>query len=283
MNESWSVEEPAWGRPVPPPARRTREWVIAGLLLIATVASTWLVQGPAFSFWLLTILFCHEMGHFLTARRYGVSTSLPLFIPLPISPFGTMGAIIRLRERIRSRRVLFDVGIGGPLAGIPPSLAACLWGLSQSKVVDKQALDGPHLKLGGSLLFTALERFYFGSMGPGQDLLLHPIAFAGWAGLFVTSMNLLPIGQLDGGHVLYGLVGRHARWASLFFALTLLVAGYWFPGWWVLLIFLAVATRFRSAQTYDEQTPLSRGRLALGIFVLLFFVLTFIPRPVTIE
>jgi membrane-associated protease RseP (regulator of RpoE activity) len=142
--------------------------------------------------------------------------------------------------------------------------------------------SGSSLQLGSSLLFGAIERFYFPHLGAGQDILLHPVAFAGWAGLFVTSLNLLPVGQLDGGHILYGLLGKRARPVSWFLAAAIAVAGFWFPGWWVLLVFLLV-TRLRHPSTDDESVPLGRGRILFGIFALLFFLLTFIPRPITIN
>lgn len=259
-----------------------REFLLALLLFSATLVSTFLLGGVGYALWLLAILLCHELGHYLTARSYGVATSLPFFIPLPISPFGTMGAVILLRERIRTRRVLFDIGIAGPLAGIPPALVAAVWGLQHSRVVDRAALSGvADLELGSSLLFAALEQQFFPGLDPGEEILLHPVAFAGWAGLFVTSLNLLPVGQLDGGHVLYGLLGKRARRVSWLLAGVLAVAGFWFPGWWVLLAFLLV-TRLRHPSTSDETIPLSRGRVALGVFALLFFLLTFIPRPITL-
>jgi membrane-associated protease RseP (regulator of RpoE activity) len=259
-----------------------REWILAIVLLIGTILSTTWLAGVSYAAALLLILFCHEMGHYLTARHYRVRTTLPFFLPFPLSPFGTMGAIILMRERIRTRRILFDVGIAGPLAGIPPALAACLWGLAHSRVVDAAGFPPQdRLHLGSSLLFRALERSFFPQLHPGEDVFLHPVAFAGWAGLFVTSLNLLPIGQLDGGHILYGLLGRGARRFSWLIALAIAAAGFWYPGWWVLLGLLLL-TRLRHPHTDDESAPLGRGRIALGLLALLIFVLTFIPRPIRV-
>lgn len=263
-------------------APSAREWTLFVLLFGATILSTMFRAGPAYAAWLLVILFCHEMGHYLTARHYRVRTSLPLFLPFPISAFGTFGAIILLRQRIRTRRILFDIGIAGPLAGIPAALGATVWGVGHSRVVDAAGFHSDaSLQLGSSLLFGAVERFYFPNLGDGQDILLHPVAFAGWAGLFLTSLNLLPIGQLDGGHILYGLLGGRARVVSWFLAVAIAVAGYWFPGWWVLLAFL-LFTRLRHPSTDDERVPLGQRRVVLGVFALVFFVLTFIPRPITL-
>ena len=273
----------ATGRPLPLPRPTGREWLLFGLLFVGTLFSMAFAAGLSYAVWLVAILFCHEMGHYLTAKHYRVRSSLPYFLPLPISPFGTLGAVILLQQRIRTRRVLFDIGIAGPLAGIPAALVATVWGLAHSRVVDAAAFQSAaSYQLGSSLLFGAVEKFYFPHLGAGQDILLHPVAYAGWAGLFLTSLNLLPIGQLDGGHILYGLLGRRARGVSWILAGVLAVAGFWFPGWWVLFVFLLVM-RLRHPSTDDERVPLGRTRILLGVFALLFFLLTFIPRPITVR
>lgn len=284
MNEvrgemSWPDSIPA---PAPPdPLEISKRELAAALLLFSlTGFSTWLTAGPQYSVAVLTILLCHEMGHYLTARRYRVRVSLPLFLPLPVlSPFGTMGAIIKIRQRIRTRRALYDIGIAGPLAGIPPAILACAWGLSRSEVVSRDAMSDGALSLGSSLLFQALENAFFPGLLESQDILLHPVAFAGWAGLFVTGLNLLPIGQLDGGHVLYGLLGKRAVRVAWTFVVALAVAGFFFPGWWFVLLLILI-TRVRHPETVDESIPLDRKRILLGVFALAFFVVTFIPRPI---
>jgi len=190
-----------------PPSRR--QLVRAGSLFLLTAVSTWLTAGAAYAVAILTILSCHEMGHYLMCRRYRVPASLPLFIPMPlISPFGTMGAIIRMRGQVSNRRILYDIGIAGPLAGIVPALFAVGWGLAHSSIIARPDAAAAYLSLGESLLFRWAQGLFFPGLNPDQEILLHPVAFAGWAGLFVTALNLLPIGQLDGGHVLYGLFGR---------------------------------------------------------------------------
>lgn len=278
---SWSDPFPVPASPLPQRIAR-RELAVALLLFGLTIGSTWATAGPDYAAALLTILLCHEMGHYLTARHYRVSASLPLFLPLPVlSPFGTMGAIIKMRQRIRDRRVLYDIGIAGPLAGIPPALIACVWGLSRSEVVSRDAMSDGVLSLGSSLLFQALENAFFPGLLETQDIVLHPVAFAGWAGLFVTGLNLLPIGQLDGGHVLYGLLGRRAIPVAWVLVGLLAVAGFFFPGWWFLLVMVLI-TRVRHPQAIDESVPLDRKRVALGVFALAFFVVTFIPRPIAL-
>ncbi len=184
--------------------------------------ATIIVSGLPYSAALLGILLAHEMGHYLTSRYYGVSASLPYFIPLP-PPFlaGTLGAIIRMRAVIRDRRILFDIGIAGPLAGVLIALPVTLVGLYDSQVIQVGA-SGGGLDLGDSLLFMLLIKWVFGSLQENQTVLLHPVAFAGWLGFFLTSINLLPMGQLDGGHVTYGIFGPRHRFVSrgMFLALV---------------------------------------------------------------
>lgn len=179
-----------------------------------------ILSGVPFSVALLGILLAHEMGHYFTSRRYGVQASLPYFIPVPTF-IGTMGAVIRMRAVIRDRRVLFDIGIAGPLAGLVVALPAALIGLKLSNVIETGSAGGG-IELGDSLLFLALTRWVFGSLGQTQTVLLHPVAFAGWLGFFLTSLNLLPMGQLDGGHVTYGIFGPRHRIVSRGVFLTLL-------------------------------------------------------------
>ena len=175
-----------------------------------------LFRGIPFSAALLGILLAHEMGHYLTSRYYGVSASLPYFIPVPTLA-GTMGAIIRMRSVIRDRRILFDIGIAGPLAGMVVAVPVAIIGLHQSSVVELTSVEGG-ITLGDSLLFLGLTDMIFGPIPAGQTVLLHPVALAGWLGFFITSLNLIPISQLDGGHVAYGVLGpRHANVARFAF------------------------------------------------------------------
>jgi membrane-associated protease RseP (regulator of RpoE activity) len=175
-----------------------------------------LFQGIPFSVSLLGILLAHEMGHYLTSRHYHVSASLPYFIPVPTF-IGTMGAIIRMRSVVRDRRILFDIGVAGPLAGMVVAIPVTVVGLLLSRVIEIASGQGG-ITLGDSLLFVWISDWIFGPLPDTQTVLLHPVAFAGWLGFFVTSLNLIPIGQLDGGHVAYGVLGPgHRRLSRLIF------------------------------------------------------------------
>jgi membrane-associated protease RseP (regulator of RpoE activity) len=199
-------------------------------LFAATVASAFVTQLPAglplrealrdagqYTGALMAILLCHEFGHYIAARIHGVDASLPFFIPMPfVSPFGTMGAVIRMRDAIRKRHALLDIGAAGPLAGFVVAVPLYAWGVAHSKVVS---IDGPSygVELGDSLLLRALDHLFGPHVVPGiTDISLSPVAFAAWAGMFVTMINLIPAGQLDGGHVAYALFGARqnviARW-----------------------------------------------------------------------
>ncbi len=275
--------EPHWtGEAIPVPRLTREEIVRPALLFLLTVLSTWFTLGWQYSAAIMTILLCHEMGHYLMCRRYRVAATLPLFIPMPyLSLFGTMGAVIRMKANIRDRRVLFDIGIAGPLAGLVPALIALLYGLQHSRIVPIGNVPDM-IPLGDSLLLKWSEARFFPHLGAGEDVLLHPIAFAGWAGLFVTALNLLPVGQLDGGHVLYGLVGKRSHLFATLVLIAMGVNALFYPGWWfwfVLLLLFGV----RHPRTLDEDEPLGWVRVGLGIFALIVFVLCFVPQPFTIR
>jgi membrane-associated protease RseP (regulator of RpoE activity) len=165
-----------------------------------------LVQGWVFAVPLLAILLAHEFGHYIAARLHGVPASLPFFIPMVPwgSPLGTLGAVISMRDRIKSRDALVDIGAAGPLAGMVVALPVLVWGLLHSPV---QRATGAGMLEGESLLYLLLKRVTLGPIPAGYDVMLHPVAFAGWAGLFLTMINLVPVGQLDGGHIAYALFG----------------------------------------------------------------------------
>ncbi len=193
---------------------------------------TMLWRGIPFAATLLVILVTHEFGHYVLSRIHRVPASLPLFIPGPPYFIGTFGAIIRLRGPIVNRRALFDVGVSGPLAGFITAVVALVIGLNLSTVVDRAATHG--MQLGEPLLLQFIAWLVVGSLPPHADIVLHPIAFAAWFGLFVTSLNLLPIGQLDGGHVAYALWGSRQRIMAFVIVPILIVLGFvgW-PGWWL--------------------------------------------------
>jgi membrane-associated protease RseP (regulator of RpoE activity) len=164
---------------------------------------------------LMAILLCHELGHYFAARLHGVPASLPYFLPLPeLSPFGTLGAVITMPERIRSRNALLDIGAAGPIAGLVVALPVLVLGLGLSSV--RAHATGSYIQEGQSLLYALLKRMVLGPIPDGQDVFLHPTAFAGWVGLFITMINLIPWGQLDGGHIAYALFGRLQNRAAPF-------------------------------------------------------------------
>ncbi len=249
------------------------------LLFLLTVISTYLVGSIWYSFAIMTILSAHEMGHFFMSRKYGVPASLPFFIPFPFFPFGTLGAVIKMRGQITSRRALFDIGAAGPLMGMVFTLPAILIGLKFSKVVRLSQLEQPVISLGDSLLFKFLQWLALGKIPQGYDVILHPLAYAGWVGLFVTALNLLPIGQLDGGHIVYALFGEKAQLISRAalggLALICLVYN---PGWLLLLVLLFLFG-LKHPPPLDNITPLDGRRRLIGILTFIIFVVSFTPVP----
>ena len=249
------------------------------ILFLLTVLTTFLVGGAVYSATLMTILVAHESGHYLMSRRHGIPATLPYFIPMPLPPFGTLGAVIKMRGRMTSRRALLDIGVAGPLAGFFVTLPALIIGLKLSTVIPAEQTPGFSLELGESILFSFVTRWVLGPLGEHQDVLLHPMAYAAWAGLFVTALNLLPIGQLDGGHVIYALLGSHSR--KVFIAALLgfaAICAFFYPGW-VLLILLILFFGFRHAPPVDNVTPLDTRRKMIGIAVMVLFILAFTPIP----
>ena len=234
-----------------------------------------LIDGLAFSLTLMTILLAHELGHYFACRYYGIDASLPYFLPFP-SPIGTLGAFIRIRSPIYTRQALFDVGIAGPLAGFVVLIPALIIGIGQSKVIHGIAQRG-------DLIFGVplIQRFFEWIIFPhvrSADILLHPIARGAWVGILATALNLLPIGQLDGGHILYAFTGRWHKLLSRIFVAALIPMGIfyslsWFV-WAVLLFFLAL----RHPVIYDV-TKLDANRVALGVAALAIFLLTFMLVP----
>ncbi len=260
-----------------------RGWPLNLILFVLTCGTTTLMGGPAYAAVLMTILLCHEMGHYLQARRYAVPATLPYFIPLPLPPFGTMGAVIRMNNLGADRRVLFDIGVTGPLAGLAVAIPATLWGLAHSRVVSLETIGEHQIWLGNSLLFAGLSRLLVGAVPAGFDVVLHPVAFAGWAGLFVTALNLLPIGQLDGGHVVYALLGRRSFAVSIAAAVGFALIAFFVNAAWTLMVLLVLLIGLRHPRTADDTVPLGRTRVVLGVAALIFFVLSFTPDPLRIN
>jgi membrane-associated protease RseP (regulator of RpoE activity) len=236
----------------------------------------YMLAGLPFSLTLLTILLAHEFGHYLAARYYGVDVTLPFFLPAP-TLFGTMGAFIRIRSAILSRRVLFDIGVAGPLAGFAVLIWFLAAGLSLSKFAPGSALRGD-LIFGTPLALRLLENVIF----PGAsaaDIALHPVARAAWMGLLATALNLLPIGQLDGGHILYAFIGERTKWLSRVFVAVLVPLGIFFAYMWLVWALLLFFFGMRHPMIVDP-APLDRARRWLGFAALIIFVLSFTAAPI---
>jgi len=255
--------------------------------LPAAWARAW-SRGLGFSLPLLAILLCHEMGHYLTARWYQLDVSPPYFIPVPLVPsfIGTMGAFIRLRTVLADRRQLFDVGVAGPLTGFAVALPVLWIGLAHSHPLAGHgefsgmlvAIGGDTAALGDSLVTLVLRRLLHDG---APALLLDPLAFAGWVGMFVTMLNLLPISQLDGGHVLYAALPRwHARVALAFWLLIVVLGWYW-RGWlvWGLLVLTLSRGRLGHPPVLDVYRPMPHSRRWVAWAALALFAITFAPVP----
>ncbi|MBW3660903.1 MAG: site-2 protease family protein [Gemmatimonadetes bacterium] len=238
-----------------------------------------LADGVPFAASLLAILAAHEFGHYVAARRYGLNVTLPFFIPMPVlSPIGTLGAVIKMKTPIYTRRMLLDVGAAGPIAGMVVALPVSIWGVLQSPVLPlEEAALG--IRLGEPLLFKAIVWTVGPAIPTGHELFLDSVAFAGWIGLFVTALNLLPIGQLDGGHVLYALLGRGQHWIAYLSFGSLLVMGWWWPGWYVWALLVLIVIKIRHPPVLDPYLELDPGRRAIGWIAVALFVLCFAPVP----
>ena len=275
-------------------------WSINLILFLLTILSTLFVgasygaatmeealqiwRGWPFALSILLILGAHELGHYFAARHHNVPVTLPYFIPMPLSLFGTLGAFIRLQGPVSNRRALFDVGAAGPLAGLVFAVPVLLYGLATSPLT--QVAPG-ELYEGNSLLYLLAKFAVFGRVlpGSGQDVLLNQVAWAGWVGLFVTGLNLIPVGQLDGGHVAYSLFGQRAKlffWPAII-GLVLIIGYSYFQGalvlTWALWIFLLLAFGRVHARPLEDITDLDPRRRALAVFTLALFFLVFVPLP----
>ncbi|MEW5976139.1 MAG: site-2 protease family protein [Acidobacteriota bacterium] len=261
--------------------RQKRRVRLQILLFFATVLSTTVMFGWTYSASLISILLFHEMGHYFAARRYGVAATLPYFIPAPlISPFGTFGAVIRMGGVIPNRKALFDIGIMGPLLGVVVALPITFYGIAKSQLVLKSQLGPDVTSLGDSILFSLIARWIHGPLPDGVDILLDPVGYAGWAGLLVTAINLVPMGQLDGGHVIYALFPEKSELLyKLVFAAFLIFAAIKNHAWLVFLALVFFLVRLKHPPTLDEVQPLGWQRFLFGILALVFFVLTFPPVP----
>ncbi|MCL6481372.1 MAG: site-2 protease family protein [Firmicutes bacterium] len=236
--------------------------------------------GMPFAFTLLGILLAHELGHFFACRYYGIAASYPYFLPAP-TLIGTFGAFIRIRSPMVNRTALFDVGLAGPVVGFLFAAPALALAIAHSKVVPGAAETAP-VVFGAPLLEVLLATLLRPGVDVG-DLLLHPVGRAAWVGLFATALNLLPVGQLDGGHIVYALCRHHHRRISLacLLALLLLGIGFW-PGWlaWAVLLLLL---GYRHPALLDGGAPLDRRRHLWAVIALVIFLLCFVPVPFAVR
>ncbi|MBN2602076.1 MAG: site-2 protease family protein [Candidatus Marinimicrobia bacterium] len=235
-----------------------------------------LFQGVPFSVTLLLILGVHETGHFLLARKNHVDATLPYFLPAP-TIIGTFGAFIKMRSPVRRRRALVEIGAAGPIAGFLVAVLALFIGLSLSTVTPKLTEMG--VQLGESILMKIATAIIYPGLSDQMDIMLHPVAFAAWIGMLVTMLNLLPIGQLDGGHIAYALLGKWYQkiaWSALG---GILILSIFSPNWLVWAVLVYFLTRMKHPPIMDEDAPVTRYEKTIGIVTLLIFILTFIPIP----
>jgi membrane-associated protease RseP (regulator of RpoE activity) len=293
--------------PVQPP-RRQRTWKHLILFLLTILTTTlvgadhfasflldfgnrpldlstleYVLNGLWYSASILAILGAHEFGHYYACRHYKVDASLPYFLPAPLPLTGTLGAFIRIRQTIPGKRELFDIGIAGPIAGFIVAIPVLLVGLSLSRLTELPVDTRGFVELGEPLLFKGVAWLLWGTPPEGYSINMHPMAFAAWFGLLATALNLFPIGQLDGGHIAYAVLGRKSTLVTLatvacLIALTF-VSRSWLV-WTVLTVVMLVAFGPRHPRTIDEDIPLDRTRLWLAAAALLMFIICFTPAPI---
>jgi len=241
-------------------------------------------QGLLYSAAILGILGAHEMGHYLMCRRYNVDATLPFFLPFP-SLAGTIGAVIRVREAFPTRTALFDMAVWGPLAGFIVTVPLLFWGMHLSRVVPMPAdMHGGYL-LGEPLLFQLARWWTFGPIPAGSDINMHPVVFAAWIGMLATAWNLLPFGQMDGGHLTYATLGDVSREISLATAGFCIGMCFVSLSWGLMTLVMLIMLRFFGARhppVLNEYEPLGRGRYALAIFAFVMLIVCFTPAPANV-
>lgn len=272
--------------------KEKKPWLNLVLFIITFITTTlagghtgnttaeFIISGLPYSVTLMLILGTHEMGHYLAAKKFGVDTTLPYFIPFP-SIVGTMGAVIKTRTPIPHTKALFYIGVMGPIPGFIVSLAASVIGIYLSEVQPLPDMTGMGLipVFGDSFLYGTIVYLFHGTIPAGQDIFLHPLAWAGWIGFLVTSLNLIPIGQLDGGHILYSLIGRKQVYAGWTAFAALVVLSFFWPGWiaWIILSLLILMIAHPPVPVSESLTT---GEKITGWACMVILALTFIPVPV---
>lgn len=284
--------------PMRPPKRKL--WLHL-LLFLATICTTWYawyIQGLGgrfpfpkvvllaqalealqYAFWVLLILTAHEFGHYFAAKRHLVKATLPYFIPLPLPPLGTMGAVIRMSPYIPNRRALFDIAVAGPLAGMAVALPVVFWGIKDATRVPLATVQHG-LHFGDPLMFRIAEWLFLGPRPEGAELIIGPMAFAGWVGLFVTALNLLPMSQLDGGHISYAVFGHRSRQIAMAVFGALALAMFFTGPTYILFLGLAWFVGLGHPPTMDDSVGLDPRRRAVAALALAIFVLSFTPTPI---
>jgi membrane-associated protease RseP (regulator of RpoE activity) len=242
-----------------------------------------ILNGLWYSASILAILGAHEFGHYYACRYYHVDASLPYFLPAPLPLTGTLGAFIRIRQTIPGKRELFDIGIAGPIAGFLVAVPVLLVGMSLSRVAPLPPNTSGFVELGEPLLFKAIAYLFYGTPPEGYSINMHPMAFAAWFGLLATALNLFPIGQLDGGHISYAVLGRASTFVTLMTVVVLIgltfISSSWLV-WTVLTVVMLVTFGPRHPRTIDEDVPLDRSRLWLALAAAVMFIICFTPAPI---
>ncbi len=280
----WTLVRP------PLPSPWIGAWRNAALFLLTIASIYWVgvtqyeeghAAGVRLVVAVIAIMLSHEMGHYLACRRYGVDASLPYFIPFPfpLHFVGTFGAFIRIRSAFPDRKVLFDIGIAGPLAGFVVCLPVLVLGILEARVVP-QAFDG--LSLGEPLLFQWAAALFRSDVAAGSTLVIGPLGMAAWFGLLLTALNLMPIGQLDGGHVVYALLRERAAMVSRVALAASLFLVYLRPSWLFWSLLLLVLSR-PHPPTVRDSVPVGSGRVAVGLVGLVVFIVCFTPEPIHIS
>jgi membrane-associated protease RseP (regulator of RpoE activity) len=244
--------------------------------------ATFWISGAWYSGTILAILGCHEMGHYVACRYYRVDASLPFFLPAPLPLTGTLGAFIRIRQRIPSKVALFDIGIAGPIAGFIVAVPTLFMGLTMS-ALEAIPEDFAGVELGEPLLFRAAAWLVWGDLPEGVSINMHPMAFAAWFGLLATALNLFPIGQLDGGHVAYAVLGRRSTFVTIgmvLVAVGLTVFSTSWIVWTILMLVMVFAMGPHHPPTLNDEIQMDRTRVALAAFALLMLIVCFTPAPI---
>lgn len=300
LGSPWNAPAPEWtGVPTmaaTAPVRRS--YLLHALLFLATLVTTvaagmvWeglnplarpelFYRGLPYAATLMAILLCHEMGHYLTARYYDMDVTLPYFIPSPIPPVGTFGAFIRMKSPPLNRRALLYVAAAGPIAGFCVALPAMLYGYATSDVVTNSQV-GFGFRLGEPLLLQMISQAVVGSLPPETTLSLNSVGMAAWFGILVTMFNLLPMGQLDGGHIVYALVGARARYVTWALVTALVAMGFvMWEGWWIWALIGLFVSR-RHPTLIDPYTTLDLRSRAVACLALVIFILCFMPLPIQV-